>query len=82
MTGAPAESSLIGSRPVLERVLLRFLIVGQVRPAILLGELRGPRARGLLCLAALHFVRAQLFLRIEIPPARIAAELVRSRTGW
>lgn len=88
MTGTPEASlshalpRLLLPRAVLERVLFRLLIVGQVRRPILLRKLGRACPRRLLRLTALHFVRAELFLSIEVAAACIAAELVCSRSGW
>lgn len=67
-------------RSVLERRLLRLLIVGQMRARVLIAELFRTGMGRLLGDAALGFVRRQFLGGIEVPPARIATVLIGPRT--
>jgi hypothetical protein len=67
---------------VLEPLAFCLSIVGLVPGAVCVGKLTLPEFGALLDGSALDLVPAQLLLRVEIPAAGVASELIRTRTGW
>jgi hypothetical protein len=67
---------------VLKRVVLGFLIVGQVRGRIPARQFFGSALSGHLGGAALGLVRDEFVGGVEVAAASVAAELIGVRTGW